>query len=126
MELVNNRYLIDNVPVWDLIGKYGSPIYVYETARMEKQYKQLEQAFKGSPIKINYACKALTNINVLRFFKELGSGLDAVSLQEVVLGLQAGFDPQDILYTPNCVSMEEINKVVELGVRINIDSYDII
>jgi len=122
MELFNNQYAIDNVPVCDLIEKYGSPLYVYDTSKMEKQYKRLEKAFEGSRIKINYACKALTNINVLRFFKGLGSGLDAVSIQEVVLGLQAGYDPQDILYTPNCVSLEEINEAVDLGVRINIDS----
>jgi diaminopimelate decarboxylase len=126
MELTNNQYVIDGVPVCDLILKYGSPLYVYETARMEKQYKRLARAFKGSRIQINYACKALTNINVLKFFKELGSGLDAVSIQEVLLGLQAGYDPQDILYTPNCVSLDEINKVVDLGVRINIDSISIL
>ncbi len=126
MELLNNQYVIDNVPVCDLIHKYGSPIYVYDTARMEKQYKRLENAFKGSRIKINYACKALTNINVLRFFKGMGSGLDAVSVQEVLLGLKAGYDPQDILYTPNCVSIEEINEVMDLGVRINIDSISIL
>ena len=126
MELLNNQYVIDSIPVTDLISKHGSPLYVYDTSRMEKQYRRLEKAFKGSRIRINYACKALTNINVLRFFKGLGSGLDAVSVQEVLLGLQAGYDPQDILYTPNCVSLEEINEAVDLGVRINIDSISIL
>ena len=122
MELLNNQYVIDSVSVQNLIDKYGSPLYIYDTSRMEKQYKRLEKAFRGSRIKINYACKALTNINILSFFRSLGSGLDAVSIQEVELGLQAGYDPQDILYTPNCVSLEEINEAVDLGVRINIDS----
>jgi diaminopimelate decarboxylase len=126
MELLNNHYVIDSIPVSDLIAKYGSPLYIYDTSRMEKQYKRLEKAFKGSRIKINYACKALTNINILRFFNSLGSGLDAVSVQEVLLGLQAGYDPRDILYTPNCVSLEEINEAVELGVRINIDNISIL
>lgn len=126
MELLNNQYVIDSLPVQNLVAKYGSPLYIYDTSKMEKQYKRLEKAFKGSRIKINYACKALTNINVLRFFKSLGSGLDAVSIQEVELGLQAGYDPQDILYTPNCVSLEEINEAVDLGVRINIDSISIL
>ena len=126
MELLNNQYVIDSVPVCDLVQKYGSPLYVYDTSRMERQYKRLEKAFEGSRIKINYACKALTNINVLRFLKGLGSGLDAVSIQEVNLGLQAGYAPEDILYTPNCVSLEEINEAVDLGVRINIDSISIL
>jgi diaminopimelate decarboxylase len=93
---------------------------------MEMQYKRLENAFKGTRIKINYACKALTNINVLRFFKSLGSGLDAVSIQEVNLGLQAGYDAKDILFTPNCVSLDEVNEAVDMGVRINIDSISIL
>jgi diaminopimelate decarboxylase len=126
MELLNNQYVIDGIPVCDLVRKYGSPLYVYETSVMEKQYRRLEKAFKGIRIRINYACKALTNINILSFFKNLGSGLDAVSIQEVNLGLQAGYDPQDILYTPNCVSLEEINEAVDLGVRINIDSISIL
>ncbi|KPL20302.1 MAG: diaminopimelate decarboxylase, partial [Bacteroides sp. SM1_62] len=126
MELINSQYVIDSIPVCDLIEKYGSPLYVYDTSRMEKQYRRLEKAFEGSRIRIHYACKALTNMNVLSFFKGLGSGLDAVSIQEVILGLRAGYDPQDILYTPNCVSLEEINEAVDLGVRINIDSISIL
>ena len=126
MELINKQYVIDSIPVTDLIEKYGTPLYVYETKKMEKQYKRLEKAFKNTRIKINYACKALTNINVLSFFKNLGAGLDAVSIQEVRLGLKAGYAPGDILYTPNCVSLEEINLAVELGVRINIDNISIL
>ena len=126
MELINKQYVIDSIPVTDLIEKYGTPFYVYETKKMEKQYIRLEKAFKNTRIKINYACKALTNINVLSFFKNLGAGLDAVSIQEVRLGLKAGYAPGDILYTPNCVSLEEINLAVELGVRINIDNISIL
>ena len=122
MELKNNQYLIDGIPVVRLAEKYGSPIYIYESAVMASQYKRLTNAFKDTRVRINYACKALTNINVLKLFRSLGSGLDAVSVQEVTLGLKAGFDPQDILYTPNCVSIEEIEEAMELGVRINIDN----
>ena len=93
---------------------------------MESQYKRLKDAFKGSKMKINYACKALTNINVLRFFKSLGSGLDTVSIQEVHIGLKAGFSPDDIMYTPNGVSIDEIKEAVKLGVRINIDNLSIL
>jgi diaminopimelate decarboxylase len=126
MELINDQYFIDGVPVEGLIRKYDTPLYVYETARMEDQYRQLVRAFKSTRIKIFYACKALTNQNVMKFFRNLGAGLDAVSIQEVMLGLQAGFDPSDIIYTPNCVSLEEINQAVEKGVRVNIDNISIL
>ncbi len=126
MKLVNNRYKIDGIDVLSLCNKYNSPLYVYETSKMKNQYSRMLNAFKGVNVKINYACKALTNINILKFFKDLGSGLDAVSVQEVEIGLKAGFNPMDIIYTPNCVSIDEIEKVVKLGVKINIDNISIL
>jgi diaminopimelate decarboxylase len=126
MELKKNRYTIDGIPVVSLAEKHGSPLYIYESARMIRQYNRITDAFKSTKVKIYYACKALTNINVLKIFRGLGSGLDAVSVQEVILGLKAGFAPQDILYTPNCVSIEEIEEAVELEVRINIDNIAIL
>ncbi|HEX2395334.1 MAG TPA: diaminopimelate decarboxylase, partial [Bacteroidales bacterium] len=103
-----------------------SPVYVYSTAKMKQQYEKMLHAFRDIKVKINFACKALNNINVLKFFKSLGGGLDAVSIQEVQLGLKAGFDPKDIIFTPNCVSIEEILEGVKLGVRINIDNISIL
>ncbi|MDF1574691.1 MAG: diaminopimelate decarboxylase [Bacteroidales bacterium] len=126
MELKKNQYTIGGLSVTGLAEKYGSPLYIYDTEVMIRQYKRITGAFSGTRVKINYACKALTNINVLKLFRGLGSGLDAVSVQEVSLGLRAGFAPQDILYTPNCVSIEEIEEAVELGVRINIDNIAIL
>jgi len=126
MELKKNKYTIDGIPVISLAEKHGSPLYIYESSRMISQYESITSAFRSTRMKIYYACKALTNLNVLKLFRSLGSGLDAVSIQEVTLGLKAGFAPQDILYTPNCVSIEEIDEAVELGVRINIDNIAIL
>ncbi|MBI5324674.1 MAG: diaminopimelate decarboxylase [Ignavibacteriae bacterium] len=122
MELINNRYTIAGVDALELCDKYESPLYVYDSAKMREQYEKMMDAFKSTRLKINYACKALTNISVLKFFNKLGAGLDTVSIQEVWLGLGAGFEPKDIIYTPNCVSMEEINLAVKEGVKINIDN----
>lgn len=126
MKLVHNRYTIDGVDAIELVEKYGSPVYVYQTSRMKAQYEKMLHAFKDIPVKINFACKALNNINILKFFRSIGSGLDAVSIQEVQLGLKAGFLPQDIIFTPNCVSIEEIIEGVKLGVKINIDNISIL
>ena len=126
MELKKNQYVIDGIPVTRLAEKFGSPLYIYESDIMVRQYQRITRAFDGTRVKINFACKALTNVNVLKIFRSLGSGLDAVSVQEVILGLKAGFDPRDILYTPNCVSIEEIEEAMKLGVRINIDNISIL
>jgi diaminopimelate decarboxylase len=127
MTLHEGRYQIGGVDALSMVEHYGAPVYVYDAATMQRQYKRMEKAFgKVKRLRINYACKALTNVNVLRLFQSWGSGLDTVSIQEVELGLRAGFDPHDILYTPNCVSMEEVNEAVEKGVRINIDNISIL
>lgn len=127
MELSQGRYQIGGVDALQIAERFGAPVYVYDAATMKRQYARMTKAFgKVKRLRINYACKALTNVNVLRLFNELGSGLDTVSIQEVELGLLAGFNPHDILYTPNCVSLEEVTEAVEKGVRINIDNIEIL
>jgi diaminopimelate decarboxylase len=126
MSLFSDEFEIGGVSALDLAKKYDTPLYVYDTATMQRQYERLTSAFKSVDVKIKYACKALTNINVLKFFKSLGSGLDTTSIQEVQLGIRAGFLPQEIIFTPNCVSLEEISQAVDLGVQINIDNISIL
>ena len=102
-------------------------MYVYDTAIIASQYKRITDAFKSvHHIQLNYAVKALSNINILRYFNTLGAGLDTVSIQEVDLGIAAGVDPQKIIYTPNGVSLEEIENVAKKGVQINIDNLSIL
>lgn len=102
---------------------FGSPIYVYDAEKISSQYKRLSNAFGSVPsLKINYAMKALSNISILKLMKKLGAGLDTVSIQEVKLGLKAGFTPEQIIFTPNGVSMDEIEEASLLGVQLNIDN----
>lgn len=126
IQLHNNRYQIGGADVLALCNTYQTPLYVYDTATMKTKYENLTNAFPHHQPKIKFACKALNNINVLKFFKQLGSGLDCVSIQEVWLGLKAGFLPHEIMYTPNCVSMEEIDMAVKEQVVINIDNISIL
>ncbi|MCK7591560.1 diaminopimelate decarboxylase [Subsaxibacter sp. CAU 1640] len=116
-----------NETLLQIASDYGSPVYVYDSEKITSQYKRLTSAFgKVKQLRINYAVKALSNISVLKLFNTLGSGLDTVSIQEVRLGLAAGFAPEQIIYTPNGVSLEEIEAAAELGVQINIDNLSIL
>lgn len=109
-----------------IASEYGTSVYVYHAEKIEQQYRKLENAFKGHSTKFFYACKALTNINILKHLKNLGANLDCVSINEVKLGLKCGFEPKQILFTPNCVDLQEIIEAQQLGVNINIDNISIL
>lgn len=118
---------MERTQLLELANKYGSPLYVYDTDKIASQYNRLTDAFSDvKNLKLNYAVKALSNINILKFFKNLGAGLDTVSIQEVQLGLTTGIDPKNIIFTPNGVSLKEIEDVAKLGVQINIDNLSIL
>lgn len=126
MELVNNRYSIQGVDVETLSEQFGAPLYVYDAEKIEKQFNTLNDAFKDVKLRIKYASKSLTNLSILKLLKKLGSELDCVSIQEVQIGLKAGFEPNQILYTPNCVAFDEIIEAVDLGVMINLDNISLL
>jgi len=118
---------MENTVFKSIANQFGSPVYVYDAEKMENQYKRLTQAFQNvQQLRINYAVKALSNVNILSFMHSLGAGLDTVSIQEVKLGIYAGVPAQMIIFTPNGVSLEEIEEAAALGVQINIDNLSLL
>lgn len=105
--------------------EFGTPLYVYNTESIQTQFQKLKQGFKKHT-RFFYACKALSNINILKYINHLGAGLDCVSINEVQLGIKAGFEPQNILFTPNCIDLAEIEAAMAFGVHINIDNISIL
>lgn len=126
MELREGKYFISGTEVLQLSNEFNTPLYVYDAEKIQSQHQKLKNAFAGVDMEIKYAVKALSNIAVLKLFKNLGAGLDVVSIQEAMLGLKAGFHPSQILFTPNSVSFEEIKMGVDLGLTINIDNISIL
>jgi len=127
MEKVTHKFeLRKSLNLLALAEKYDAPLYVYDGAIIERQFNRLNDAFKVSKLILNYACKALTNISILKFLRQLGAGLDCVSVQEIKMGLRAGFQPSEIIYTPSGVSFAEIDAAIALGVRINVDNLSLL
>lgn len=106
----------------DIANKFGTPVYVYHAEKIKSQFNKLQQAFNGSDVKFFYAAKALTNLNILHYIKNIGCYIDCSSFNEVLLALKAGFEPENILYTSNSIAFEEIEAAKNAGVSISIDS----
>ncbi len=102
--------------------QFGTPLYVYHAEKIKEQYEKLTAAFNEMDVVFFYACKALTNINVLKYIRSIGCNVDCSSINEVKLALYAGFEPSRILYTSNGIAFSEIEEAVAAGVHINIDS----
>lgn len=127
MQLIDNKYLLSGgIDPLELVKKHDSPLYVYDSSIIERQYQRIQNAFSVDKLRINYACKALTNINILKLLRQQGAGVDCVSIEEVQLALKAGFVVDDIFYTPSFVDMIEIQQAVELGVHITLDSISLL
>jgi diaminopimelate decarboxylase len=114
--------ILSNEQLQNIAGEFGTPVYVYHAEKIAEQYDKLTNAFKQTDVKFFFACKALTNINILKYIKSLGANIDCSSINEVKLSLLAGFDPKNILYTSNGIDFTEIEEAQSLGVNINIDS----
>ncbi|GAA4281239.1 diaminopimelate decarboxylase [Gaetbulibacter aestuarii] len=111
----------------NIANEYGSPLYVYDADKIASQYNRLIKAFNEVPqLQVNYAVKALSNISILKYLRGLGAGIDTVSIQEVQLGLEAGYKPEQIIFTPNGVSINEIEAAAKMGVKINIDNLSVL
>ena len=114
--------VLSNTELVKIADQFGTPLYVYDADKIKEQYNKLTTAFKNTDTVFFYACKALTNINILRYIKSLRANVDCSSINEVKLALHAGFPPERILYTSNGIAFSEIEEAQSLGVIINIDS----
>lgn len=117
---------MNKVTLSQVAEQFGTPTYVYDSSIIKRQYAILKNAFDGLDVKLHYALKALNNSNILRILHKEGAGLDAVSIEEIHLGLRAGYLPEEIMFTPNCVDFSEIEQAVAIGVHINIDNLSIL
>jgi diaminopimelate decarboxylase len=121
-----NGYSIQKIKIQELNNQFGTPLYVYDGEKIIGQLNKLQTAFAGCGVKIKFAAKALTNVSVLKLLKQHGSGVDVVSVNEAKLALKAGFEATEIMFTSNCIDMDEVTEGVTLGLNINLDNLSIL
>ena len=120
----NGELHIEGTSAIRLAEQHDTPLYIYSESKIHLNVKKLRDAFnKHYPkIRILYACKANTNVNILRILRNECVEIDAVSPGEVYMALKAGFKPDEILFTGTSVSEVEMSYLMKEGVRMNIDS----
>jgi diaminopimelate decarboxylase len=110
---LDNSLYCDKVPVKEIINKTGTPVYIYSKKFFEDRYKEFSQAFQGVKHKVFYSVKANFNLNVIKIFYDLGSGIDVNSEGEFYRAFKAGVDPKKILMTGVGKTPDEIRLALE-------------
>ncbi|GAB3961145.1 diaminopimelate decarboxylase [Spirosoma harenae] len=126
MQLNNQIYQIQGVDVLTIANQFGLPLYVYDADKITEKIGLLRSSFAGVNLKIKYAAKALTNISILKLMRQQGVEMDSVSVNEARMGMLAGFEAGQIMFTPSGVSFEEIREAIELGLQLNVDSLSLL
>ena len=121
-----DRMRIGDMEAKELAGKYDTPLYVINEETIKRNYRSLNENLGRNykKIRIHYAMKANTNLNILRILQNEGSYFDAVSTGEVESALEAGIKPERILFTGTSVRTDEMKMLKEKGIRINFDSIE--
>jgi diaminopimelate decarboxylase len=126
MQLTENQYKIQGLPLLEIASQFDTPLYIYNADKIIEKIGVLKQSFPNVSLKIKYACKALTNISILKLMRANGVELDVVSPQELELGLMAGYNGSQITFTPSGVSFDEIELAIEAGAKVNLDNLDVL
>jgi len=113
---------LGGVPAASLAERYGTPLYVYEEARIRAAFDTLARAFAVDDLRIHFATKANSNPWILRILRQAGAWADVVSPGEILLARRAGFPAERLLYNGNSASDAELRTAVEQGVRVNVES----
>ena len=113
---------LGGLPAATLVNQYGSPLYVYEAARIRGAFATLARAFAVDDLRIHFATKANSNPWILRLLRRAGAWADVVSPGEILMARTAGFPPRRLLYNGNSASDAEMRTAVDQGVRINVES----
>ena len=119
----HHQLMAENLPVKQLAEQFGTPLYIYSKATLERHWHAFDKAFGEHPHLVCYAVKSNTNIAILNVMAKLGSGFDIVSQGELERVLAAGGDPAKVVFSGVAKSEPEITRALEVGIRcFNVES----
>ena len=107
---------IEGVAVDRIVKKYGTPVYVMVESKIRHNFRRFKRVF-GEQIKLQYAVKCNSNLQILRIAREEGFELDCSSVGEIILGLLADFKPRQLSYTNLFKTEQDLHFAVKMGVQ---------
>ena len=119
----NEQLYVEDLPVKQLAEEFGTPLYIYSRATLERHWHAFDSALGEHPHLICYAVKANSNIGILNVMAKLGSGFDIVSQGELERVLAAGGEASKVVFSGVAKSRAEIMRALEVGIRcFNVES----
>lgn len=119
----NNQLYAENLPITQLAQEFGTPLYIYSKATLERHWHAFDNAFGDHPHLICFAVKSNSNIAILQTMAKLGSGFDIVSQGELERVLAAGGEASKIVFSGVAKTEKEIERALEVGIRcFNVES----
>jgi diaminopimelate decarboxylase len=122
MRFVHNHLFIGEVSALDLASRFGTPVYIYDSAVIRRQIERVKSAFAALPFRPFFAMKANSNAAILRLVREHGFGCDAVSPGEIFIAKHAGFRGHEVWFTCSNVSNEDLSAIDDASIVINVNS----
>ena len=119
----NQQILIDQVPVTELAQAYGTPLYVYSESRIRENFRRALEAFRKcyGDFRFFYAIKANNNLAIANILRQEGAGIDAASVYEIQLAKRLGLGGENVMFSGNFLSDDDIRQGLESGVIFNLD-----
>ena len=124
----NGQIYLEGVSVEELASDYGTPLYVYEENRIRENYRRALNAFRKfyPDTRFFYAIKANNNLAVASILRQEGAGIDAASVNEILLAKELMLGGDDVMFSGNFLSDDDIRQGLESGVIFNLDDISIL
>ena len=128
MKFIGENIAVGDIAVKDLAQEYGTPVYVYDEQKIRSNFRKVNEAFRKyyPDFKMFYAVKSCNNPAIVNILRQEGAGVDAASVNEIRLAKYVGLDGEDVMFSGNFLSDDDIKQGLESGVIFNLDDISIL
>lgn len=128
MQFKDSKIFFEGISAADIAEQYGTPTYVYEENRIRENFRRAYDAFTKhyNDFRFFYAIKASNNLAIASILKDEGAGIDAASVNEILLAREIGLGGEDVMFSGNFLSDADIRQGLKSGVIFNLDDISIL